>query len=134
MKLNSIQSKIGGALIVILLIILGISFTVAALQSRNLLHTQQEHSLEAIHSGALNEAHSLFKSLEIGTKGSLERGEMEVFDELLTGLGTVPGVLEVGLVNPQGVTTYSSKKDKLGKKQSHINITGSNEKINMVMH
>ena len=131
MKLNSIQSKIGGALIVILLIILGISFTVAALQSRNLLHTQQDHSLEAIHSGAINEAHSLFKCLEIGTKGSLERGEMDVFDELITGLGSVPGVREVGLVNPEGITTYSSKKDNLEKKQSHINITGANEKISI---
>ncbi|MCD6580816.1 MAG: HAMP domain-containing protein [Desulfuromusa sp.] len=131
MKLNSIQSKIGGALILILLIILGISFTVAALQSRKLLRTQQEHSLKAFHSGALNEAHSIFKCLEIGTKGSLERGEMDVFDELLTGLGTVPGVLEVGLVDPQGVTTYSSKKDKLGQKKSQINISGSNEKLNI---
>ncbi|MEA3545812.1 MAG: methyl-accepting chemotaxis protein [Thermodesulfobacteriota bacterium] len=131
MKLNSILSKIGGAMIVILLIILGISFTVAALQSRNLLRTQQEHALKSIHSGTLNEAHSLFKSLEIGTKGSLERGEMDVFDELITGLGEVPGVLEVGLVNPDGVTTYSSKKDQLGQKQAHINITGSREIINV---
>ena len=131
MKLNSIQSKIGGALIIILLIILGVSFTVAALQSRNLLRTQQEQSLKAIHFEALEEAHSIFKCLEIGTKGSLERGEMDVFDELLTGLGTVPGVLEVGLVNPQGVTTYSSKKDNLGQKKSQIVITNSNDKINI---
>ncbi|MDX2493641.1 MAG: methyl-accepting chemotaxis protein [Desulfuromusa sp.] len=131
MKLNSIQSKIGGALILILLIILGISFTVTALQSRNLLRAQQEHSLEAIHGAALKEAKSIFKSLEIGTKGSLERGEMEVFDELISGLGEVPGVLEVGLVNPQGITTYSSKKAKLEQKQPQISITGSKEKISI---
>ncbi len=131
MKLNTIQSKIGGALIVILLIILGISFTVAALQSRSLLHTQQKESIKAIHSGVLNEAHGIFKSLEIGTKGSLERGEMDVFDELITGLGEVPGVLEVGLVNPQGITAYSSKKDQLGQKQSQINITSQDEKISI---
>ncbi|MDX2480623.1 MAG: methyl-accepting chemotaxis protein [Desulfuromusa sp.] len=131
MKLNSIQSKIGGALILILLIILGISFTVAALQSRNLLRTQQEHSLEALHSGTLGEARSIFASLEIGTKGSLERGEMEVFDELLTGLGAVPGVLEVGLVNPEGTTIYSSKKEKLGQKPAQINITNIKDKISI---
>ena len=131
MKLNSIQSKIGGALILILLLILGISFTVAALQSKTILHAQQEQSINTIHEGAIEEAHSLFKSLEIGTKGSLERGEMEVFDELITGLGEVPGVLEVGLVNPQGITTYSSKKDKLDQKRSDINITGSRDKISI---
>ena len=131
MKLNSIQSKIGGALIVILLIILGISFTVAALQSRNLLQTQQKHSLTALHSGALEQARSIYASLEIGTKGSLERGEMEVFDELLTGLGSVPGVLEVGLVNPEGTTIYSSTKDQLGQKPATINITNKKEKISI---
>ncbi|MEA3363383.1 MAG: HAMP domain-containing methyl-accepting chemotaxis protein [Thermodesulfobacteriota bacterium] len=131
MKLQSIQSKIGGALIVILLIILGVSFTIAALQSRNLLHKQQEHSIEAIHEGALEQGRSIFASLEIGTKGSLERGEMDVFDELLTGLGSVPGVLEVGLVNPQGVTTYSSVKSRLGQKQTKLNITSQREKMSL---
>jgi len=131
MKLNSIQSKIGGALILILLIILGISFTIAALQSRQLLQTQQKHALKTIHTKALEEADSIFECLEIGTRGSLERGEMDVFDELLTGLGSVPGVLEVGLVNPQGTTIYSSNKDKLGQKQPHINITSTKEKINI---
>ncbi|MDA3833044.1 MAG: HAMP domain-containing methyl-accepting chemotaxis protein [Spirochaetales bacterium] len=115
----------------ILLIILGISFTVAALQSRNLLHSQQEHSLKALHSGTLGEARSIFSSLEIGTKGSLERGEMDVFDELLTGLGAVPGVLEVGLVNPEGITIYSSKKVKLGQKAAQINITNKKDKISI---
>ena len=131
MKLNSIQSKIGGALILILLIILGISFTVAALQSRNLLHAQQEQSLEVIHSGTLEQARSIFTSLEIGTRGSLERGEMDVFDELLTGLGSVPGVLEVGLTNPDGKTIYSNKKEKLDQSPPQLNITNKHEKISM---
>ncbi|WP_321394031.1 HAMP domain-containing methyl-accepting chemotaxis protein [uncultured Desulfuromusa sp.] len=131
MKLNSIQSKIGGALILILCIILGISFMVAALQSRNLLHKQQERALKSLHSGALTQARSIFSSLEIGTEGSLERGEMDVFDELLTGLGSVPGVLEVGLVDPTGTIVYSSKKERLGQKPSQINITSSKEKVSL---
>ena len=125
MKLNSIQSKIGGALILILLIILGISFTTAALQSRSLLHVQADESIEALHEAVMEQARSVFASLEIGTRGSLERGEMDVFDELLSGLGSVPGVLEVGLVNPDGVTTYSSSKGKVGQKQPNIAITGT---------
>ncbi|MEE4255247.1 MAG: methyl-accepting chemotaxis protein, partial [Desulfuromusa sp.] len=131
MKFNSIQSKIGGVLILILVIILGFSFTFAAFQSRSLLHKQQEHSLKALHSGALEQARSIFSSLEIGTQGSLERGEMEVFDELLTGLGSVPGVLEVGLVNPAGTTIYSSKKEKLGQHPAQITITNTKETISL---
>ncbi len=131
MKLNSIQKKIGGALSLILLGILGFGLTIATFQSQNILKAQQNSSLEAIHSGVLEEAHSIFKCLEIGTKGSLERGEMDVFDELLSGLGEVPGVLEVGLVNPQGIAIYSSKKDKIGQKLSRINITEPREKVSI---
>jgi methyl-accepting chemotaxis protein len=131
MKLNSIQSKIGGALILILLVILGISFTIAIIQARNLLHEQQEHAIKAIHSGALEQARNIFKSLEIGTKGSLERGEMDVFDTLLKGLGEVPGVLEVGLADPQGIITYCSKKEMLGQRNPDLNITNSREKISI---
>ena len=47
MNLNSIQSKIGETLAVILLVTLGFSFTFTAMQSRNLLHSQQEKALEA---------------------------------------------------------------------------------------
>lgn len=131
MKLNSIQSKIGGALILVLLLILGGSFVIAALQSRNLLHQQQEQALDVIHEGTLNQARSIYASLEIGTGGSLERGEMDVFDELLSGLGSVPGVLEVGLVNPQGTTIYSSKESSLDKKQSQVNINGLHDEVSI---
>jgi methyl-accepting chemotaxis protein len=131
MKLNSIQSKIGGALILVLLLILGGSFVIAALQSRSLLHQQQEQALDVIHEGTLNQARSIYASLEIGTAGSLERGEMDVFDELLSGLGSVPGVLEVGLVNPEGTITYSSKKNRLDQKQNQVSINGSSDNVSI---
>ena len=131
MNLNSIQSKIGGALILILLIILGVSFTIAALQSRSLLNVQERESMEALHEAILEQARSVYASLEIGTRGSLERGEMDVFDELLTGLGAVPGVVEVGLANPQGITTYSSLKNKLNLKQPNLTISDTHSEISL---
>lgn len=131
MKLNSIQSKIGGALILILTLILGISFTIAALQSRTLLHEQQDEAIEALHTATLNQAQSIFRSLEIGTEGSLERGEMDIFDELLTGLGNVPGVLEVGLINPQGVTSYSNNKGSIGQSHPGFSITSQTADISI---
>ena len=131
MKFKSIQSKIGGALVVILLLILGVSFTLAALQSRALLHKQQQNAVDTIHETTMDQAKSIFASLEIGTKGSLERGEMDVFDELLTGLGSVPGVLEVGLANPQGEVSYSSVKEHLGRQQPELNITSTREPVSL---
>ncbi|MFO7813756.1 MAG: hypothetical protein R6V21_12365, partial [Pelovirga sp.] len=131
MKLNSIQTKLGGALVLILLIILGISFTLSALQTRSILKQQEDEALETLHDTILEQAHGVFSSLEIGTKGSLERGEMDVFDELVVGLGGVPGVIEVGLTNPQGVTTYSSLRDKIGSRQATINITRTDQNYSL---
>lgn len=131
MKLNSIQSKLGGALVLILLIILGISFTLSALQTRAILSSQETAALETLHDTILEQAQNVFTSLEIGTKGSLERGEMDVFDELVTGLGKVPGVIEVGLTNPQGVILYSSLPEKLGNRQPIINITRTDQNYSL---
>jgi len=75
MKLNSIQSKIGGALILILLIILGISFTVAALQSRNLLHIQQNQALKVIHSGTLEKLGASLKVSKLAQRGLWNEGK-----------------------------------------------------------
>lgn len=129
MKLNSIQSKLGGALVLILLIVLGISFTLSALQSRAILHSQETAALGTLHDTILEQAKSVFTSLEIGARGSIERGEMDIFDELLGELGSVPGVIEVGLTNPQGVTTYSSNKNRLGTSQPNINITRTDQNL-----
>jgi len=129
MQFNSIQSKISGALIVILLLALGISFTLSTLQSRSLLQDQQRKALEAAHESALNQARTLFESLEIGTGGSLERGDMDIFHELLTGLGAVPGVLEVGLSNPAGEVHYSSKSGQTGKRHPDLNTIGSSQDV-----
>lgn len=131
MKLNSIQSKLGGALVLILLIILGISFTLSALQTRAILSSQEAAALGTLHDTILEQAQNVFTSLEIGTKGSLERGEMDVFDELVAGLGKVPGVIEVGLTNPQGVTVYSSLPNKLGNRQPTINITRTDQNYSL---
>ena len=129
MKLNSIQSKLGGALILILLIILGVSFSLLALQSRSILLSQETAALGTLHDTILEQAESVFTSLEIGARGSVERGEMDIFDELLGELGSVSGVIEVGLTNPQGVTTYSNNKNKVGTSQPNINITRTDQNL-----
>ena len=131
MTWNSIQAKVGGGLVLILLIILGISFTLSALQTRNIVRSQETEALEALHAAIIEQAHSIFTSLEIGTQGSLERGEMDVFDELVNGLGNVPGVLEVGLTNPQGISVYSSIPEKLGTLQPTINITRTDQNYSL---
>ena len=101
-RFASIQSKIGGVLTVILIVTIGISVGLVGALSHHQLKSQQEDALVAAHDAALGQARSTFQSLELGTSGSLEQGEMEAFEELLVGLGEVPGVNEVGLADPAG--------------------------------
>ena len=50
---------------------------------------------------------------------------MEVFGELLSGLGAVPGVLEVGLTSPEGVIHFSSKDGQVDKQHPEIAVSSS---------
>jgi len=129
MQLNSILKKIGGTLIIILLLSLGLSFTLTTLETRSLLQEQQKLSLEDAHEAALNQARTLYKSLEVGTSGSLERGEMDVFLELLNGLGAVPGVLEVGLTDPSGKIQFTNKSSQVDKQHPDITLSGSGQDL-----
>jgi len=72
-------------------------------------------STRALRKSADEQASSVFQSLELGTKGSLERGEMEVFRTLLVDLGKIPGVEEIGLADPRGKVAFSSRQDRQGK-------------------
>lgn len=125
MQLHSIQSKVGGTLIVVLMLTLGLSFSFTAMQSRNLLQDQQKKTLESTQEAALEQSRTLYKALEVGASGSIERGEMEVFNQLLDGLAEVPGVLEVGLTDPAGLIDFSSKGEQIGKKHVDIEVSGA---------
>ena len=131
MRWQSVQTKIGGTLIIILLLTLGISFTLSTFRSLNLLEKQQQSAIQSAHNSAQHQAKTLYESLEVGTGGSLERGEMDVFDELLTGLGKVPGVLEVGLTDPNGKILYSSQKGNVGRQNPDMDLSDSGTKVEL---
>jgi methyl-accepting chemotaxis protein len=124
-KFNSIQEKIGSVLTIILLLSIGLSVGFTALQSRNLLRQQQQSALAAAHDAALAQTRSIFQSLQLGTSGSLERGEMDSFQELLSGLGSVPGVKEVGLTDPNGKVLFSSNTSRIDTHLKGLEITAA---------
>jgi methyl-accepting chemotaxis protein len=111
---HSIQAKVGGFLSLVLALVFIISTLVGTLRSNHLLEKSGAESLEVLREAADDQARSVFLSLETGTGGSLERGEMDIFAELIDGLGKVPGVIEVGLTEPAGQIHYSSLKDSTG--------------------
>lgn len=129
MSFHTVQSKIGGALILLLLLTLGGSFAITSIQSRNLLKAQQQAALKTAAEGAKDQVRTLYESLEVGTSGSLERGEMEVFLELLQGLGQIPGVLDVGLTDPNGKILYANNAAQVEKQNPDITNIGGNPEV-----
>ncbi|MDY0270401.1 methyl-accepting chemotaxis protein [Trichloromonas sp.] len=126
---QSIQIKVGGFLSLVLLAVFIVSTLVSTLRANHLLEASGEETLTALREGAQNQAHSVFASLEAGTTGSLERGEMDVFDELIADLGQVPGVLEVGLTDPQGTVHYSSVAAAKGSRTDLASLAGSSSEV-----
>ena len=111
----NIQIKVAGLLGVILLIAFGLSTIINAGQVSATLSDMTSQSMDALKESNFERGRSIFASLETGAKGSLERGEMEVFRDLLNDLGQISGVEEIGLTNPQGAITYSSDSGKVGQ-------------------
>jgi methyl-accepting chemotaxis protein len=122
---NSIQAKVGGFLSLVLAVVFIASTLISTLRANHLLEASGNETLKVLREGAKNQAHSVFASLEAGTAGSLERGEMEVFDELIAGLGAVPGVVEIGLTDPKGTIHYSSLAANKGKSSDFAGLVGS---------
>ena len=61
---------------------------------------------------------NMYKSIERAVAGSLERGEMEKFSELLKVQNQVQGLIEFSLFDKDGIVRYSSQDQYLDKKLS----------------
>ncbi|PLX84119.1 MAG: hypothetical protein C0614_05285, partial [Desulfuromonas sp.] len=110
---EGIQFKVTKFLVIVLLVAFTITTFVSTLKTTSLLNDASRMSEKALHLAAEEQAHNVFSSLEIGTAGSLERGEMEVFKALLQDLGQIEGVEEIGLSDPSGKIVYSSQEKAL---------------------
>ncbi len=108
-----IQWKVGGFLVLVLAAAFGVSTWVGTRQTTTLLEAFGQQSAELLRRSAHHGAQNVFMSLETGTQGSLERGEMETFQRLLDDLGSIPGVVEIGLADPSGKVVYASKAEAL---------------------
>ncbi len=104
-----IQAKVCGFLTIVLGLAFGASAWVSTAGSTRALEALGEKSARALEAAGVARARSVFSSLEAGTKGSVEHGEMDVFEELLSDLGKVEGVLEVGLTDSEGKIAYASR-------------------------
>ncbi len=109
-----IQGKVCGFLAGVLVLTFGGSTWVSTVASTAALEELGERSAKALRTSAIAQARNVFSSLEIGTKESLEKGEMEGFQSLLAELGGVEGVIEIGLTDPAGTVVYASQNASTG--------------------
>ena len=104
-----VQTKVSGFLVLLLVLAFGASTWFWTAQTGAILEESGQRSQEALRKTAYDQARSAFSTLEMGTKDSLERGEMRIFENLLSDLGGVKGVLEIGLADPAGKIVYSNR-------------------------
>jgi len=109
----SIQVKVGVFLGGILLIAFGLSVWMNTTQTLDTLQQTYTVSISALQKAGYERASNVFASLETGARGSLERGEMEVFNGLLSDLGTISGVKEIGLTNAEGIVVFSNLSESI---------------------
>ncbi len=108
-----IQWKVGGFLVAVLAVAFGVSTWVSTAQTTGLLESFGDQSGRLLRKSAFHGARNVFVSLETGTRGSLERGEMETFQTLLAELGSIPGVVEIGLADPSGKVVYATRRESI---------------------
>ncbi|OEU74087.1 MAG: hypothetical protein BA874_02795 [Desulfuromonadales bacterium C00003068] len=111
----SIQKKVATILLIVLVVVMGAATVIVNTQTSHLLHSQANDEKKLLTEAAHQQANSVFQSLVIGTSGSVETGDMDLFGELLTDLATVQNVSEVGMLGPQGSINYSSFESNIGR-------------------
>ncbi|WP_429885961.1 methyl-accepting chemotaxis protein [Geoalkalibacter halelectricus] len=114
MRIN-IQWRVGGLLALVLVIAFGASILIATTQTRGLLHNISEQALGALDRAGNDRALNVFNSFETGAAGSIERGEMDIFRELIQDLGAIAGVEEIGLTDPEGLIVYTNRPEQLNR-------------------
>ncbi|SDM57179.1 Methyl-accepting chemotaxis protein [Geoalkalibacter ferrihydriticus] len=117
MRIN-IQWRVGGLLALVLVIAFGASTFVGGAQMRNLQQTISDQALGALNKAGRDRARNVFDSFETGAAGSIERGEMDIFRELIQDLGAISGVEEIGLTDPQGLIVYTNRPENLQRSLS----------------
>jgi methyl-accepting chemotaxis protein len=110
-----IQNKVSGILILLLIMIMGAILFVAYNQVSGLVNSQVDSEIELLEEAASEQATTIFHGYEIGSRSSIEMGEMDDFAALLVELSRINNVNELGIVSPKGKVNFSSDDTALGR-------------------
>jgi methyl-accepting chemotaxis protein len=110
-----IQNKVSGILIILLILVMGTIVLVVNSQISTLLNTQVESEIELLHEANAKQAETVFHGYEIGSRSSVEMGEMDDFAALLVELAAIEYVNELGIIAPNGKVNFSSDESLKGR-------------------
>jgi len=110
-----IQNKVSGILILLLILVMGTIVFVVNVQIHTLLNAQVDGEIELLHAANAKQAETVFHGFEIGSRSSVELGEMDDFAALLVELSAIEYVNELGIIAPNGKVNYSSEESLNGR-------------------
>jgi methyl-accepting chemotaxis protein len=99
-----LQVKVSGFLVLVFVLAFGVSAWISAHQTTDIL---QQAGIE--------QTSTIFRSVEEGMKQLMQRGRMDELKELISDLGKIQGVEEIGLAKPTGEIRYSSRPQSKGQ-------------------
>lgn len=110
-----IQNKVSGILILLLILVMGTIVLVVNSQISSLLTAEVDNEIELLQEANIKQAETVFHGFEIGSRSSVEMGQMDDFADLLVELSAIEYVNELGIVAPNGKVNYSSHDNLLGR-------------------
>jgi len=128
----NIQQKVTGFLIVVLVAVFGLTIAISTWQAGRSLRESGDKARAALKESVWEKAQSVFISLETGTRGTMQRGEMELFQDLLLHLGEIPHIEEIGLAGPTGKIGYVNRPEIRGRsldREIMAKAAGGGEKV-----
>lgn len=110
-----IQVRLNVILLSGLLLVIGTAQVLNYVRIRTLVNGLIEENINQMTEREQANAENIFFSAEQAVAGSLERGEMEKFAQVLEGQRKIKGLTEFSLYGRDGVISHSSVQDQLGK-------------------
>ncbi|MHB1398132.1 MAG: methyl-accepting chemotaxis protein [Trichloromonadaceae bacterium] len=124
MRLN-LQLKVGLCLGLLLLLAFGVTTWVSVTRTDSALKQASDQSLSALKKSGFDSARNVFTSLETSASASIERGEMELFQAMLSDMAAIPGLEEIGLTDAQGKILYAGRTASINQQMNPEHFRGA---------
>lgn len=110
-----IQNKVSAILVALLVLLMGSIILLVNFQTSKVLKAQVDNEIELLHKANVTQAETIFHGFEIGSRSSVEMGEMGAFSDLLVDLSSIQNVKELGIVAPNGKVNFSNDQSLKGR-------------------